>query len=351
MRSPELSSSPRNVILAGDVREQLAQLPEDSVDTVITSPPYFQLRDYGVVGQIGLEDDIGGWVDDLRLAMHGVARVLKASGSLWLNLGDAFSRHPRFGASPKSLLLGPERLALGLIEDGWIVRNKVIWAKTNHMPTPVRDRLSCQWEVIYLLTRQRRYFFDLDAIRVPHSSSQTRPRYRSPPRSGTVTGRPPWAGPLAGNNAGLATLKANGLVGHPLGKNPGDVWRLPPSNYRGAHRASFPASLVKRPLLATCPERVCRECGQPWTRSPTLIRRGVGTVGGLRKNCPCRTGWRPGLVLDPFFGAGTVGVVAEQLGRDWLGVELNPEYVRLAEARIAAARSARDERETEVQAA
>ena len=276
--------APRNVVLTGDVREQLAVLPEDSVDTAITSPPYFQLRDYGVVGQIGLEDDIGAWVDELRVAMRGVARVLKPSGSLWLNLGDAFSRHPRFGAPPKSLLLGTERLALGLIEDGWTVRNKVIWAKSNNMPTPVRDRLSCQWEVIYLLTRERRYFFDLDAIRVPHSSSQTRPRRQSVPRSSSVTGRPRWAGPLAGNNAGLAKMKANGLVGHPLGKNPGDVWRLPASNYRGAHRASFPASLVERPLLATCPERVCRECGHPWTRSPTPIRRGAATPGGLSKN-------------------------------------------------------------------
>ncbi len=166
-----------------------------------------------------------------------------------------------------------------------------------------------------------------------------------------MTGRPAWAGPLAGDNAGLANMKANGLVGHPLGKNPGDVWRLPASNYRGAHRASFPTSLVERPLLATCPERVCRDCGHPWTRSPTVIRRGAATPGGLRKNCRCQTGWRPGIVLDPFFGAGTVGVVAERLGRDWLGVELNPTYVELAEARIAAARSERNGQGTEVQAA
>jgi hypothetical protein len=240
------------------------------------------------------------------------------------------------------LLLGPERIALGLIEDGWTIRNKIVWAKTNTMPNPVRDRLSCSWEIIYFLTRSSRYHFDLDAIRVPHTSRQAgyRPETPVPVRPGR---RPTWAGPLAGNNAGLARLKAKGLVGHPLGKNPADVWHLPASNFRGHHFATFPAGLVQRPLLATCPERVCRACNRPWQRDPARRISELAVRGELRPDCQCRKGWQPGVVLDPFFGAGTVGLVAEQLRRDWLGIELNPAFAKLAQKRVKAARISADD--------
>jgi site-specific DNA-methyltransferase (adenine-specific) len=132
----------RNQILLGDVRERLAEIPDASVDCVITSPPYFRLRDYGRGGQLGLESSIDQWADVLRDVLRGVARVLKPGGSVWLILGDTYSRDDRHGAPKKSLLLGPERLGLRLLEDGWIVRNKVTWAKTNPMPTSARDRLS-----------------------------------------------------------------------------------------------------------------------------------------------------------------------------------------------------------------
>ena len=341
MKSGQTSLA-RNVVVIGDVRKRLAELPAASMDCVITSPPYFQLRDYGMGNQIGLEDNVDEWVDELRLVMRGVARVIKPTGSVWLNLGDTFSRHDTFGAPPKSLLLGPERIALGLIADGWTIRNKVVWAKTNTMPNPVRDRLSCSWEIIYFLTRANHYYFDLDAIRVPHTSAPARHRPTTtasvPPGS-----RPTWAGPLAGNNAGLARLKAQGLVGHPLGKNPADVWQLPASNFRGQHFATFPPTLVQRPLLATCPERVCRSCNRPWQREPARRLGQLAVRGELRPGCRCRKGWQPGLVLDPFFGAGTVGLVAEQLGRDWLGIELNSAFAKLATERIEAARISTDE--------
>jgi site-specific DNA-methyltransferase (adenine-specific) len=328
-------SVPRNVVLVGDARKRLAELPAASVDCVVTSPPYFNLRDYGTPGQIGLEDHVGVWVDELRLVMRAVARVLKPGGSVWLNVGDSFSRHPRYGAPPKSLLLGPERLALGLLEDGWTVRNRVAWVKQNNMPVSVRDRLACTWEVVYLLTRSRRYYFDLDAIRMPHRSARRTP-YRNrrqgyPPKTAIP---PMWGGALSGNNSGLERLKIAGLVGHPLGKNPGDTWSLPVSNFRGQHFATFPTALVARPLLATCPERVCRACGEPWQRQ---VRR--DRLGALRPNCDCHSDWQPGLVLDPFFGAGTVGLVAEQHGRNWLGIELNKDFARLARGRIVAART------------
>ena len=115
-------TAPRNTILVGDVRRRLTELPDASVDCVITSPPYMQLRDYGVAGQMGLEPTVDDWVNELRIVMRGVARVLRPTGSLWLNLGDSYSRHALVGAPPKSLLLGPERLSLAMLEDGWTLR-------------------------------------------------------------------------------------------------------------------------------------------------------------------------------------------------------------------------------------
>ena len=144
-------------------------------------------------------------------------------------------------------------------------------------------------------------------------------------------GRPDWAGPLAGSNSGLDRMKASGFVGHPLGKNPGDVWTIPTAGYRGAHFATFPSRLLTKPLLATCPERVCAGCGLAWRRQEAE----------LQPTCLCGTDWRPGLVLDPFMGAGTTAIEAERLGRNWLGVEINPEYRDLALARIEEAREQR----------
>jgi site-specific DNA-methyltransferase (adenine-specific) len=336
-------SSLRNQVLIGDVRTVLPSLPAASVDTVITSPPYFALRNYGVDAQIGLESTVDDWVNELRGVLREVARVLKPTGSMWLNLGDSFSHHTRIGAPPKSLLMGPERLALAMVEDGWIIRSKVVWAKTNPMPTSVRDRLSSTYEVIYFATRAANYFFDLDAIRIPHRSSLAGPSARAARRAASAT-RPKWAGPLAGSNSGLDGLKAIGLNGHPLGKNPGDVWSFPTSNYRGAHHAMFPIDLITRPLLATCPEKVCTNCGVPWQRSPTRRLGHLATVGELAPQCACRAGTRPGLALDPFVGAGTVAVAAERARRHWLGIEINDEYAFLARQRIDAERQQRDER-------
>jgi DNA modification methylase len=244
-----------------------------------------------------------------------VARVLTPTGSLWLNLGDCYSRHQRYGAPAKALLLAPERLLLALTADGWRCRNKVTWAKTNAVPHPVRDRLTATHEVLYLLVRARFYYFDLDAIREPHRTTIA-PR-RKPP-----TAHPePWRGPLSRPLSGLDQLHAAGIVGHPRGKNPGDVWRLAAVGLRGSdHHATFPPALVERPLLATCPRRVCTACTAPWREDlPT---------------CACAAPPRKGVALDPFFGSGTVGVVAARHGRDWVGIELNGSYARSAARRL-----------------
>jgi hypothetical protein len=334
---------PRNQVLIGDARQLLRRLPSASVDCVVTSPPYFLLRDYGVTSQIGLEDSVENWVDELRLVMRGLTRVLKPTGTLWLNLGDTYSRHSRYGAPPKSLLLGPERLVLRLIADGWVLRNKLIWAKTNPTPSSVRDRLSCTWEVIYLLARSRTYYFDLDAIRVPTVSRAPQARSAERVSPGTGSPRPAWAGPLAGSNVGLKRLKAAGRVGHHLGKNPGDVWTLAASNYRGGHYATFNDVLVRRLLLAGCPERVCAACGSPWQQVAGRRRGARAVERTLEPTCSCHRRAVPGLVLDPFFGVGTVGLVAESLGRDWLGIEVNARFARLARERIEKARPVKGE--------
>jgi site-specific DNA-methyltransferase (adenine-specific) len=330
----------RNRLLVGDARDHLPKLPAMSVDCVITSPPYFRLRNYGEGGQIGLEASVGGWVDELHAVLGGIARVLKPTGSVWLNLGDTYSHHERDGAGPKSLLLGPERLALAMIQDGWVIRNKVVWAKTNPMPTSVRDRLSCTYEIFYLAARSQHYYFDLDAIREPHRS-RLRGRSATAARRAATGRRPKWAGPLAGSNVGLHAMKARGLVGHPLGKNPGDVWTHATSTDRGVHHAMFPINLIRRPLLASCPERVCAMCGKPWERSRTQAIGHLAVIGELEARCSCRARTQPGLVLDPFMGAGTVAIAAEANRRDWLGIELNPAFARLAERRITRARTPR----------
>lgn len=332
---PSHPEVPRNSILLGDVMDQLGLLPSASVDTVITSPPYFLLRNYATNGQLGLEATIAEYVQTIVSVCDELARVLRPTGSLWLNLGDSFSRHAKYGAPPKGLMLAPERVLLALADRGWIVRSKVVWSKPNPMPASVTDRLTSTWEPIYLLVRSNRYFFDLDAIRVPHRSGRgltgpgrhAKSKSRAAHQPGKYSGKAPaWAGPLAGTNDGLDRARAEGRAGHRLGKNPGDVWTIPTSGFRGAHFATFPTRLVERPLLATCPARVCSSCGRAWMQAGSEA---------VRPDCGCASAWLPGLVLDPFMGAGTTGVVASQVGRDWLGIELNPDYRALALSRIA----------------
>jgi len=206
------------------------------------------------------------------------------------------------------------------------------------MPSSVGDRLSNSWEGLYLLSRQSRYFFDLDAVRIPHTSkarSRTRPNVRRPRQRET------WRGPNAGDACGLEAYKARGLTGHPLGKNPGDVWKLASSTYRGGHHATFPTALVEQVIRAGCPEARCSQCRAPWRRSLIRTTKRTAIRGALLPSCDCETNPEPAVILDPFLGAGTTAVVAEQLGRDWLGIELNPDYAHQAEHRIQSARHTR----------
>lgn len=322
---------PRNTIITGDARRALAGLLPESVDTCITSPPYVgALRDYGRAGQLGQEPTVAEYVENLRVILRQVYRLLKPTGSLFLNLGDAHSRHPRQGAPAKGLLLAPQRVALALAADGWIVRNVAIWHKTNPMPQSAADRLSPTYEVVIFATKEQSYFFDLDAIRIAHRSA-SRIGQASPSSLGRL---------YQGHNDGLGKLRAAGEVGNPRGKNPGDVWTMATAVDRLGHQATFPKSLIERPILAACPERICVQCDRAWTRPTRIVRRRtsegviqVRKVGELRR-CDCFAPSRPGCVIDPFFGTGTVGVVANRLGRDFLGIELNPTFTRLAKRRL-----------------
>jgi len=329
-----MSALPRNQILVGDAVTCLAELPSASVDCIVTSPPYYGLRDYEVDGQIGHEQSIHGWVASLLIVAAELARVLKPTGTFWLNVDDSYSRHRNDGAPPKGMLLGPERLLIALADHGWIVRSKVVWAKPHPMPDPARDRLTGSWEPFYLLVRSRRYWFDLDIIREPHKTPRRRPRIsRGPEPRGPGRPIPRWAGPRAGDQSGLGRYKALGLPGHPLGKNPGDVWSVPQANPRGVHHATYPERLIERPILAGCPAHVCSSCGRPWTRPVTRDPEAT-TPEAPAPVCRCDQVPVPGVVLDPFLGSGTTAIVAERNGRHWIGVELNPAFAAIAARRI-----------------
>jgi site-specific DNA-methyltransferase (adenine-specific) len=207
--------------------------------------------------------------------------------------------------------------------------------------------------------RSPKYYFNLDLIREPHRSGGKKTAGKE------ITKPPSWAGPLAGKQDGLRRARPDGVPGHVLGKNPGDVWWIPTRGFRGPHFATFPEPLITRPLMATCPEAVCTHCGQPWQRRVTR-RRTVVTGNGNRRSpddhrvhrfksvwntlhevgdlvpCGCGAPVKPGVTLDPFFGSGTVGVVAEKLKRDWIGIELNPDYADLAINRLKAERAKRE---------
>ena len=297
-------------ILIGDVLDRLRTLPDGSVDCVVTSPPYWGLRDYGADGQIGLEESPELWCSRLVEVFRECRRLLADHGTLWVNCGDAYASSPPGGGKgaslrsglngatsdryretldrgvgtrrstvvgdlkPKDLIGLPWMLAFALRSDGWWLRSEIIWAKPNPMPESVRDRPTKGHEQIFLLSKRPRYYYDTEAI-----------------RDGT-----PYNGEGTSRNART-------------------VWSIATQPFPEAHFATFPEELPRRCIAAGCPERVCTECGEPAT------------------NCG-HAAWRPGVVLDPFCGSGTTLQVARRLNRHGIGTELNPEYAEIAARRI-----------------
>lgn len=279
MRRPRLDR-----IYVGDAEKVLRRWPPGFVDLCVTSPPYFQLRDYGHQEQLGLEKSPETYVRRLLGVLGQVGRVLKPGGSLYLNLGDTYR--------DKSLLGIPWRVARELTRRGWYLRNAIVWYKPHGLPSAIKDRLTNRYEFVFHLTRSPRYFFNLDPLRVPNVDSRTK-RLTGPVRRGAqgIDHRP-----------GLAV--AGNFTPDPRGKNPGDVWAIGPETRpkrfitpgETTHYAPFPETLAEGPTLAASP--------------------------------------RGGIVLDPFIGSGTTAVVARRLGRRFLGVELVPRYARLARRRL-----------------
>lgn len=269
---------------AAAVLETLAPL---TIQTIVTSPPYWKQRDYGHAEQIGMEADPQSYIDRLAHTFDRAAQALCPSGTLWLVLGDKY-HHGR--------LLGlPWRVALALQDRGWWLRADVIWQKPNAMPSSVRDRPTPDHEYVFLFSRGRDYLYDADAIREPHVTFSEHSRMKGGRRHFGIRG----GTPEQGKNSGSSNLHDGrwDQAFHPAGRNRRTVWSIPLSKNRDAHFAVFPERLVELCLLATS---------------------------------------RPGdLVADPFCGSGTTGRVARRLGRRFLGIDASAEYCQLATRRIA----------------
>jgi len=264
----------------------LPTLGPGTVQAIVTSPPYFQQRDYGVPG-LGNERTVREYVEALCGVFDLAAPLLTKTGTLWLNLGDTYRDGRLLGV--------PWRVALALQDAGWILRADIVWHKPNAMPHPVRTRPTTDHEYLFLLSREAAYHYDADAIREPHVTFTERSRMRGGRRHLGVRG----GTPEAGKNAGSGNLHDGrwDQAFHALGRNRRTVWSVPLGKFRDAHFAVFPEALVEPCVRAGCPEG--------------------------------------GVVLDPFMGAGTTALVARRLRRDYLGFELVPEYVALAERRLA----------------
>jgi DNA modification methylase len=302
-------------------------LADRSVHTVVTSPPYFRARDYGHAGQIGHEPTVEEYVAKLVAVFREAWRVLRPTGTLWLNIGDTYAK--------KQLLGIPWRLAFALQDDGWILRSELIWSKSNPMPESVRDRPSRSHEAVFLFARQRRYFYDPLAIAEP-SKELTRAQ-----------------------------------SDHRPVRNARSVWTIPAVGYKGAHFAIMPLKLARKCIKAgTSRVGCCAACGAPYRRvvdrqrvptrpghdskvyvdplgSPYLRHSGsvIGnrdpkrhvttpTTIGWKPTCKCGAEVVPCVVFDPFAGSGTTLVAAEALGRDGIGFDLRAEYLNMAERRI-----------------
>jgi DNA modification methylase len=311
---PDSCVSPTWEIREGDALERLRDMPEESVHCCITSPPYYGLRDYGIDGQLGLEDTLAEYVERLVVVFEEVRRILRVDGTLWLNLGDSyagswgaqghtgqmvdrgitaarslstFPQGKRTGSipdgaeyKPKDLLGVPWTVAFALRGAGWWLRQEIIWHKLAPMPESVQDRCTRAHEQLFMLARSARYFYDAAAIAEPAVSERGRGsgNTRSESLSRDVRGQPyPWT-------------DVGGM------RNKRDVWPLSSQPFPQAHFATFPPALVEPCILAGCPA--------------------------------------DGIVLDPFAGAGTTGLVALRRGRSFVGIELNPKYAEMARRRI-----------------
>lgn len=381
-------------LITADVLAGLDMLPDGSVQCVVTSPPYWGLRDYGVAGQIGIEPTIEEYVVKMVEVFSEVRRVLRSDGVCFINLGDSYmancsnqnpstkqhigaghcepNRTPQINLKPKDLCGIPWRVALALQADGWWLRSEITWCKKAPMPESVTDRPANATEKIFMLTKSPRYFYDAVAVREPsgaNEASRKRAEYgrydaaNGEAKRNTRTGKPDYL-QVPGNHEG------NGS------RNLWNYWILGPAPFKDAHFATFVPELVRRAVAAGTSEYgCCPSCKSPWERvvEKTFIPQGdVSLAKGIKgagnqkpmdassswdgvprgSTHATTTGWAPGCdcpnmkdeftcidpipctVLDPFGGASTTGLVAAKMGRDTILIELNPEYVEMSRKRI-----------------
>jgi len=359
----------RNKILLGDTLEELKKFPPESIDCIVTSPPYWRLRDYRVEGQIGLEATLKEYIEKMLKITAELKRILKKTGVFFLNWGDCYGGNNRRaglknsrGCMNKKLIpakcmtLQNYRIIIRMIdEQQWILRNIVIWYKPNAMPSSVKDRFANKYEPVFMLVKSKKYWFDLGAVRIPHKTTIEEYRKKLPKSENNKTNFE------AG--AGIIKYSTNSAIKRrfTLGKNPGDVWQIPIQPFPEAHFATFPERLVEPMIKAGCPQWICKKCGKARERitrtkyevKSNSISRSIKEgkekeVGLVARNftgnalhytigwtdCGCNAGWEQGIVLDPFMGAGTTALVATKLNRDWIGIELNPEYIEIAYRRL-----------------
>tara|TARA_Y100001934_G_scaffold283850_1_gene408029 strand:- start:2407 stop:3393 length:987 start_codon:yes stop_codon:yes gene_type:complete len=318
-----------NKILQGNVTDKLKEIESNTVQCVVTSPPYWGLRDYGSDGQLGLEETPEIYVENMVEVFREIKRVLKKDGTVWLNLGDSYNnyrpggviqckqtlaknngsvvdysgkRNNKITALKEKDLVGiPWRVAFALQSDGWYLRQDIIWHKPNPMPESVKDRCTKSHEYIFLLTKSAKYYYNIDAIKekatwVENRSSgmeRNAESYRNKVKYNDTN----YGGGGTSFKGHSGNYKANGKLINPDGlRNKRSVWSINTKPYKEAHFAVFPPKL------------------------PELCIKAGSAEGDI--------------ILDPFFGSGTTGWVAQRLGRKWIGIELNPEYIKIANKRF-----------------
>ena len=342
-----LSDDGRSLLLCGDVLERMEDIASESIQCCVTSPPYFGLRNYGADGQIGLEPSPEAYVAKMVQVFRGVRRVLRKDATLFLNLGDSYLAGKQLGGIPW-------RVAFALQSDGWILRQDIIWHKPSPMPSSVTDRCTTAHEYIFLLAKSERYFYDADSVKEATSTRTfQRDKYT---RGGNEKAVGVFSSGFRNDNN-----EPRYITSAPT-RNRRSVWKVSTKPYKGAHFATFPPDLIEPCILAgTSAEGCCSNCRAPLIRqtSKTKLKRsrpnaytkrtheeGTGNACandeagvavetlGWAPSCNCAAEVIPCAVLDPFAGSGTTLQVARHHGRNGVGIELNPDYIELAKARI-----------------
>lgn len=369
------------VILLGDAANVLKDFEDESIDCVVTSPPYWALRDYKTEGQLGLETTFQEYINKLLAVFDQIKRILKKEGTCWVVLGDTYANNggkssphgtrgdsthnrnqnyskaaiidrPPSGIQEKTLLMIPQRFAIGMIDKGWILRNDIIWHKPNCMPSSATDRFIVDYEHVFFFVKSQRYYFKTQYE--PYTPNPE--KWWLAPRNQKVTeGTKMKDNPYGMTN--FANRKGKKTIGeayNPEGRIKRTVWKIPTQPYPDAHFAVFPEELIRTPIIAGCPEQICLKCDQPkvitsnkigekqrrWSTknkegSPYNSQSSMQNIYDYElSDCGCNAGFKAGIVLDPFSGSGTTLLAAHKLLRNWVGIEINKDYVALAKKRL-----------------